>query len=430
MKPQSKRLKDVHARALTRFNAIYTTVRDEREQCLEDRRFYSVVGAQWEGGLGEQFENKPMFEMNKVHLAVIRVVNEYRNNRITVDFTSKDGVENDKLADACDGLYRADEQDSGAQEAYDNAFEEAAAGGFGAWRLRARYEDDDDEDDTRQRIDMEPIHDADSCVFFDLNCKRQDKRNAKFCFVLNGMTRDAYKEEYDDSPEDWGRDINRTGFDWAAGDVVYVAEYYEVEEFTELMHVYRGLALGDDEPNEQRIGDEDLMADDGKRKTELEATGFREVRQKRITRKRIHKYQLSGGSVLKDEGIIAGRRIPIIPVFGKRWFVDGVERLMGHVRLAKDAQRLKNMLVSWLADISSKSPVSKPIVTPEQMLGHTSMWSRDNVDDYPYLMLNGLVDQNGQAMPAGPIGYTKAPEIPQALAALLAITEQDLQDLL
>jgi hypothetical protein len=103
---------------------------------LQDRRFYSLAGSQWEGPLWDQYENKPKFEVNKIMLAVIRIVNEYRNNRITVDYVSKDGVENDKLAEVCDGLYRADEQASVADEAYDNAFEEAVGGGIGAWRLR------------------------------------------------------------------------------------------------------------------------------------------------------------------------------------------------------------------------------------------------------------------------------------------------------
>jgi hypothetical protein len=184
---KEQRLANLHAEALAEFDNIQSALRDERLQCLADRRFYSLAGSQWEGPLGEQFENKPRFEVNKVHLSVIRIINEYRNNRITVDFVSKDGDEYDKLADACDGLYRADEQDSVADEAYDNAFEEAVGGGFGAWRLRTVYEDDEDPDDDRQRIKIEPIYDADSSVFFDLEAKRQDKSDAKRCFVITSM---------------------------------------------------------------------------------------------------------------------------------------------------------------------------------------------------------------------------------------------------
>ena len=133
-----QRLRRIHNEALAEFDKIQEALRDERLQCLQDRRFYSISGAQWEGPLRDQYANKPKFEVNKIMLAVIRIVNEYRNNRITVDFVSKDGTRDDKLADTCDKLYRADEQDSGAEEAYDNAFEEAVGGGFGADRKSTR----------------------------------------------------------------------------------------------------------------------------------------------------------------------------------------------------------------------------------------------------------------------------------------------------
>lgn len=422
-----QRLLDVHARARKRIDNAQSVLRDERLQCLKDRRFYSIAGAQWEGPLGEQFENKPRFEMNKVHLAVIRIINEYRNNRIAVDFTTKDGSNDNSLADACDGLYRADEQDSGAQEAFDNCFEEGVGGGFGAVRLRTRYEDDEDEDDTRQRIEIVGITDADSCVFFDLDAKRQDKADAKWGCVLTGMSHEAYKEAYGDNPADWGKQISQGEFDWCTPTVVYVAEYYEVEQKPETIHVFRGLALTD-EPNEMKLTDAEL-AEPGKRE-ELAATGFKEVRTKRVMRTRVHKYQLSGAKVLEDEGLIAGRCIPIVPFFGKRWVVDGVERCMGHVRLAKDAQMLINMLMSWLAEMAARFDIEKPILTPEQIAGHTQMWAEDNVAKFPYLLINPITDASGQKLATGPVAYTKAPNMPPAMAALMAIAEQSLQDLL
>ncbi len=70
------RLRRIHQDALREFDEIQTALRDERLQCLKDRRFYSIAGAQWEGPLGDAFENKPRLEFNKVHLAVIRIFNE------------------------------------------------------------------------------------------------------------------------------------------------------------------------------------------------------------------------------------------------------------------------------------------------------------------------------------------------------------------
>jgi phage terminase large subunit len=52
-------LPNLHAEALRQFNDIQTALRDERLQCLQDRRFYSLAGAQWEGPLYDQYENKP-----------------------------------------------------------------------------------------------------------------------------------------------------------------------------------------------------------------------------------------------------------------------------------------------------------------------------------------------------------------------------------
>jgi hypothetical protein len=391
---------------------------------LQDRRFYSISGAQWEGPLRDQYANKPKFEVNKIHLSVMRIISEYRNNRITVDFVSKDGSKDDKLADTCDKLYRADEQDSGAEEAYDNAFEEAVGGGFGAWRLKTTYVNEEDNEDERQRIAIEPIFDADSSVFFDLNSKRQDKADAKRCFVLTAMSRNAYIDMYKDDPASWDKEIHQYEFDWATPDVVYVAEYYRVEDKTETIRIFQTIA-----GEEERYTQDDFARDE-ELETKLIAIGSREIRQKRVKRKAVYAYIMSGSRVLEDLGKIPGRCIPVVPVYGKRWFIDNVERCMGHVRLAKDAQRLKNMQLSKLGEISAYSVVEKPIMTPEQVAGHQMMWSQDNLRNFPYLLINPVTDANGQVSPLGPLDYTRSAQIPPALAGLIQVTESDMQEIL
>jgi hypothetical protein len=421
---REQRFANIHQQAMVEFDRVQSSVRDERLQCLQDRRFYSIAGAQWEGPLGEQYENKPRFEVNKIHLSVIRIINEYRNNRIAVDFVSKDGEANDKLTETCNGLYRADERDSGAEEAYDNAFEEAVGGGFGAWRLRTAYEDDENDEDERQRIRIEPIYDADSSVFFDIDAKRQDKADAKYCFVLYSMTYEAYKAEWNDDPTTWPKIIHQYEFDWDTPDIVFVAEYYRVEETRETVRIFLTI-----QGEEERYTQADFDADETLEET-LAAVGTVEVRQKRIKRKRVRKYIMSGGGILDDMGYIAGKNIPIVPVYGKRWFVDNVERCMGHVRLAKDSQRLKNMQLSKLGEISALSSVEKPILLPEQVSGHQVMWAEDNLRNYPYLLVNPITGPNGETTPAGPLAYTKSAAIPPAMAALLQITEQDMAEIL
>ena len=410
----------VHSEAMRRFDIVQSAVREDRRLCLKDRRFYSIAGAQWEGRLGKQFENKPKLEINKIALSVMRIIGEQRNNRITVDFISKQKALDDTLANTLDGMYRSDEQDSVADEAYDNAFEEAVGGGIGAWRLRTVYEDPEDPESEFQRIAIEPIVDADSSVFFDLSAKRQDKKDAKFCFVVFSMTPEDYMLKWPDAqaPSTWDKSIHQTEFDWNTPDTVYVAEYYVVEKEDVTVQIFETIS-----------GDEEKYIDpDDEKLRELDAIGTVKVREKKIQKKRVRKYVLGGIDIL-EETIIAGPNIPIVMSFGKRWFIDNLERTMGHVRLNKDPQRLKNMQMSYLAEISALSAIEKPIFYPEQVAGHQQRWAEDNLKNHPYLTINPITDKDGNVTAAGPIGYTKPPTVPLPLAKLLAITEQDMKDI-
>lgn len=418
-------LKRIHKTALEEFDAIYSALRDERRQCLEDRRFYSIAGAQYEGALASQFEYKPQYEVNKIHLSIMRIFSEYRNNRITVNFTSKEGNDSEKLANTCSSLYRADEQNSVAEEAYDNAFEEAVGGGFGAWRLRACYVDEEDEDDDRQHIKIEPITDADVSVFFDLNAKRQDKSDADHCFVISAYSKDQYEREFKgEAVNSFDKVINSGSFDWSGKDFIYIAEYYKHEFIKDIVYIYESIDGDIKKVRQSEIdADEDLLE-------LLSATGWLLKKKKKITKKVVHKYIIDGLKVLDDCGILAGKNIPIVPMFGKRWFIDGIERCMGHVRLAKDVQRLKNMQLSKLAEISAYSAVEKPIFYPAQIKAHQLMWEQDNVKNYPYLLIEPMHDLNGNIVTGGPVGQLTPPAIPDAMAALLQITEQDMRDIL
>ena len=288
-KSKSQRLAEVHEEALHRFNEIQTATLEVRRQSRDDRRFYSIAGAQWEGQLSNFYENRPRLEVNKVHLSVMRIINEYRNNRISVNFISRDGDDNDELVETCASLYRATEQDSVADEAYDNAFEEAVGGGFGAFRLRAQYEDEYDEENDYQCIRIEPIFDADTTVYFDLNAKRQDKADAERCYVLTSMTRESYVETWNDDPAGWPQEITTSFFDWSTADVVYVAEVFIKEETYETIHTYQNL-----DGTEEKYKDIDFEKDDDLEER-LDAIGSIKIGQRKVKTKKIHKYIMSGG---------------------------------------------------------------------------------------------------------------------------------------
>lgn len=415
-------LQKIHEKAIKQMDSIMSVHREEREQCLADRRFYSISGAQWEGSLQDQYINKPKFEINKTHLSVIRIINEYRNNRISVDFLAKDGSETD-LSDTCDGLFRSDEQYSNAYEAYDNAFEEAVGGGFGAWRICTEYEDDEDPENEHQRVRIEPIFEADSCVFFDLNSKRQDKADARHCFVLHALTKEEFFEQYPDATP-ITRMIQNIEFDWmTSNEGYYVAEYYVKEQKKEKYYYYQY-----PDGTEEIITEQDMDNNPAYIET-IKAMGATFDRQKDLKTHRVHKYIMGGLEILEDHGYISGRHIPIVPVFGKRFFIDNVERCVGHVRYQKDAQRLYNMQSSRLAEIAALSPIEKPIMAHEQISGLENEWADDNIKNYPYLPVNPITDSDGNIQYSGPLGYTKPPQIPPALIGLMQTLNTDMQEL-
>ena len=420
----NRELRKVHDHALMRFDDCYSKTKDERQQSLEDRRFATIAGAQWEGKLGEIYENKAKFEVNKTALAVRRIINEYRANRITVDFKGKD-EKSEMQADFLDEKYRFDEQACNAEEAYDNAFQEAVKGGFGAWRYTHDLEDSNDPENEYQNIRIEPIYDADQTVYFDIGSKKQDKSDAKYVFVLTSYTKEDYELEFEEGPSEWVKSkTDNDGFDWVQDNSVYVAEYYVLEKEKYMVYTYE-----DPEGNREHYLDEDFE-DDKDLKKKLKIFNSKKIGEKEMTRNLVHKYILSGDKVLEDCGIVAGCMLPIVPVYGDYCVVENIERFMGHVRMAKDPQRLKNMQLSKLAEIAALTPVEKPIFTPEQIGPHMQMWTDDNIKNFPFLLVDPIEDANGNTVAQGPLDYTRSPNIPPATGAIMGIVEQDMKEIM
>jgi hypothetical protein len=151
------------------------------------------------------------------------------------------------------------------------------------------------------------------------------------------------------------------------------------------------------------------------------------VKSRDSKRCRVHKYVMSGAEVLKDQGFIAGDRIPIVPVFGKRWYVDGQERFSGYVQDKIDSQRLYNSNVSRLAEVNAQSPREIPIFAAEQMPTHLqNLWARQIVDRHAYALVEPLRNAAGDIVSAGPIGKIDPPQLQPVTAALLQISGNDL----
>ena len=412
----------VHARALKRFDTASRPQQEVRAHALMCRRFISVPGAMWEGAWGEQFENSIRVEIDKLSKGVDKIVTDYRENRIVPDFRPAGGDSDPDTADTLDGVHRADSYHFKSQQARDNAFEEAASGGFGAYRLCNELADPSDKDNDEQRVNPASIIvDADQRVYFDPNSKLYDKSDAEWCVVLTADSRESFEEEYPGKAATWPENRVRPLFDWFMPDVVIKAEYYEVENKPDDLLILTHALSGE----QQKEWASDVEADDLK---ELKAQGWKAEKVQR-TRKRVRKYLMSGAEVLEDQGYIAGTEIPVVPVYGKRWFVDNQERFRGYVSKRMDAQRIYNAKVSKLSETDALAPREKPIFDPEQLPpALQDLWNRQEQERHPYALASALRNPDGTIASLGPIGKIEPPQIQPVTALLLQAAAADLTE--
>ena len=421
--PRDKeRLAEVHCRAMRRFDVIANATMQNRQESLLARRFVTIPGAQWEGEWGEQFDNAIKLEVDKVGKGVSKIEADYRENRIVPDFRPDGPKADQSTADMLDGLHRADSYRFKAQQARDNAVFEAITGGFGAYRLTDEYEDEGDKNNDRLRINPAAIiTDADQSVFFDLNARLYDKSDAEHAFIRTAKTRDAFEEEYEGCAASFPEGVAWLTRDWFKPDTVAVAEYYEREDITDTLIVAKAILGGE----EKRLWKSDLEKGELAR---LKRDGYAISTQKR-RRCRVHKYVLSGAEVLEDCGYISGENIPIVPVYGKRYFVEGIERWQGYVQSKMDAQRLYNSNVSKLAETNALAPREVPIFDPEQIDPvQADQWARANIDRLPYLTAHALRNPDGSIAQTGPIGNVQPPTLAPVTATLIQIASADLTD--
>lgn len=346
-----------------------------------------------------------------------KLVAEMRKNPIDVMYRPKDGAAPDS-ADVLMGMYRTDMRHNTAKISVNIGVREQIEAGVGAWRLVAEHEDQDPTSNN-QVIRRVPIHEACSHVIWDCNSKQMDKSDARHCTIINPMSTDGWKQYAEDHgldeeemPSFQSPDSNWL-FPWISKDVVYVGEYYEVEEKKETVFIYIDPMTG--EPVSYFKRDIKDVID------ELAERGMQKVAEKKVTRRRVYKSIITCTSVLKDRELIAGEHIPIVPVFGEWSFAGDKEVYEGVVRLTKDGQRLRNMIMSFNADIVARNPQKRPFFYPEQIAGYEHMYS--GTDAYPYYLIN-RTDENGGDLPPTPVAYMEEPAVPQANAYMLEAATQ------
>lgn len=389
-------------------NTILRTIRDNIDasrasmsinhaHMREDIRF--VNGAdddQWTQQACRGRKNRPKLTINRTASSVRQVVNDYRQNRISISISPADDNADPETAKVLQGLIRHIETNSSADLAYDTALENAAIAGLGYIRILTEYES---EDSFNQQILIMPEFDP-LTVSFDPNSIMPDGSDAEWASTGSWYSKKEFKRRWPNAKE--------VSFDddsaWARNDEIRVEDYYQIERKSEKLH----------------------LLDDGTSKWESEydkATDAPIVKTRDSHRKTVKWYQASGAEVLETYEW-AGKFIPIVPVYGDLTWIDGKRMLKGMVRNAKDPARLYNYAVSGMVEHILKAPKAPYIAAGGQIEKYQGIWDSANQEDYAYLPYDPI-DINGQALP--PPQQVQQQGVPPALAQITAQAGEDIK---
>ncbi len=407
------------------FDKDFTAGEVTREIASDDLVFYYVT--HWDGDYLTRLQLAYRGQFDILKKAGRQVMADLAANPVQVDFQPLNETRED-AAEVADGLYRSDNNNNRTIEAFEVGKNESVVCGVGAWELYTEYESMRSQN-RNQVIRRRPIFEANNTVFWDSNAKLLDKSDADRCSVLTAYSEDGYKnlvyeltdEEIESvSMESFKHPEESYAFPWIGGEakkIYVVSAYYREKVKVKTLNFV-------DPFGETRQVREDDIADV---EDEMIDSGFSFESEKEIEIYQITKYIASGEKILSEE-VIAGENIPIVPVFGEHAYIEGEEHWEGIVRLAKDPQRLRNFAMSYMGDILSRSPRTKPVWLQEQIAGFEDMYSEAGVENnYPYLIQN-KTDANGQDLPLGPVGVMPEQPIPQALVQVLGYTREAVED--
>lgn len=401
----------------------YDLTQQQRESANEDLRFCTVEGGMWEGYLEDTHDDnsgRTKMELDIVSDYVERFVGEWTQNRTNVTFTPSDEATTDDDADLINGMYRADFKDFNGRQAQDNAVREVSYTGVGAFMLKARYDEEDNANNGKQHVAWRTIWNAYNHVIWDSNAKESDKSDARRCTLLWAYTDDAFKEEYPGKAPVSAYTPSNRGFlnnHWRTNKMTYVAERYEVVKEKTRLLIYENQETGKIE----RIKEKELKLVE----EDLAAMGFTFKRGRNITVQNCYRVVFSGEEILEKRKRIAGKYIPVVPMYGYRNYVDDREYSRGLVRKLKDAQRLFNANISKMAETAAFAPTDKPVFARSQIQGIEHLWQ--DMTNKAYAVVNDLVDGDGNYIPSGPIATLNAPQVDPNTIASTEIVNQYVQ---
>jgi len=367
-----------------------------RATAKDDIKF-AREGIQWPEKISAQreAEGRPCLTINKMPAFIRQVVNDARQNKPAIKVHPADSGADPETAEVINGLIRNIEYTSNADTAYDTATECAVSGGFGYWRVTADYAYDDSfEMDLRIDRISNPFS-----VYGDPNSTAADSSDWDVSFVVDKLSETQYEHEHKGREKvDWESTewSGLKGTDWYDDKSVMVAEWWTREK------VDRPIVLCQDvrDGKIHTFGKKELEEDEDLRM--LFEQGLLVAKQERIAKScKVTQRIMSGAEILKTTEW-KGKYIPIIPVYGDEFDIEGKRYFRSLIHNAIDAQRMVNYWRTTSTELVALAP-KVPFIGPKGAFAtDIDKWNSINQKSHAFAQYDGQVAPIRLPLDSGP----------------------------
>jgi hypothetical protein len=338
----------------------------------DDMRTTHIPGHSWDDHMKKLRDNRPCYEFNRQRQLVRRVTGQMLQNKMQIKVRPFEDGDKD-LAEVRAGLIRAIEIESHADIAYDTGNVWAVTGGFGAYMVTYDWESDDSFDKV---LRIQEIQDPLS-IRFDPVAMKYDRSDARYCFRFGRFVPKDEFERLNPGKELVSFDSSEgaSNREWYSEEGVREADYWYKEHAKK--YIYRmtdGRVLKAEQL--EKIGDE------------LASKGIEVEKERIVDGYDVYHCKAYGKGPLKKPEKWIGSYIPIIPVWGDLFTIDGKQYFSGMSRHSNDSQRLHNFYLSTLAEVVAKMPNSPMVATPTMIAGLEDYYNRLGWDDPKVLLYN------------------------------------------
>ena len=371
----------------------------ERSEAIDDLRFR--FGEQWDAAaaMARKLQSRPMLTINELDTSIRQVVNQIRQQRPRIGCQGINTQSDERVAEVITGIVRHIEELSDASHAYDTSADFAVSSGTGYIRVGTRYEDEKSFD---QEVIIESI-DNPFGVYFDPSSVLPEGSDAEQVIVTDLMDKTAFQRKYGKSASLVPFTASGSGDNtqWVTEDEIRVAEFFRIDYKPEtLVQLSTGHLVFESELPKTGLPD-----------------GIQVIRSRKSSQ-RIVKWSKLTAHEIVDERVLGGKFIPIVPVYGVRYWSENKMRHMGMVRMAKDPQRMVNFWQTAITELVALAPKTKWMMAEGQDEGFLDEWQQANVSSRAVLHYKTTDVDGREAPPPERIQPEPPPE--GAIAAAMA----------